>query len=39
VLRAGDLEVLATASGEEPTELVTVLRSEDDADDETEGSS
>jgi transcriptional regulator with XRE-family HTH domain len=39
LLRAGDLEVLATASGKEPTELVTVIRSEDAGDDETEGSS
>lgn len=39
VLRAGDLEVLATASGKEPTELVKVLRSDDSGDDETEGAS
>src|SRR5688572_12284890 len=35
VLRAGDLEVLATASGKEPTELVKVLSSHDARDDET----
>jgi len=38
VLRAGDLEVLATASGKEPTELVKILSSDDARDDETEGS-
>jgi transcriptional regulator with XRE-family HTH domain len=36
VLRAGDLEVFATASGKEPTELVKILGSEDVRDDETE---